>query len=130
MAPTVSGAGCSSIATGAWPDKHKVVDNNFTAPNYGQYPDYLSRLETAQSKASTLVVGTWSPIPQKVFGEKVALRIAGGNDAAPRQRLWTTSLTAIRTARSSTWMKWTEPDTPTAPNTRNILQPYAKWMAR
>ncbi len=39
MAPTVSGAGWSSIATGVWPDKHKVVDNNFTAPNYGQYPD-------------------------------------------------------------------------------------------
>ncbi|MFJ4026780.1 alkaline phosphatase family protein [Paenarthrobacter sp. NPDC089989] len=81
MAPTVSGAGWSSIATGVWPDKHNVVDNNFTAPNYAQYPDYLSRLETARSNASTLVVGTWSPIPQKVFGEKVDLRIAGGNDA-------------------------------------------------
>ncbi|MBP2268621.1 hypothetical protein J3A64_004085 [Pseudarthrobacter sp. PvP004] len=81
MAPTVSGAGWSSIATGVWPDKHNVVDNNFAAPNYGQYPDYLSRLETSQPKASTLVVGTWSPIPQKVFGENVDLRIAGGNDA-------------------------------------------------
>ena len=81
MAPTVSGAGWSSIATGVWPDKHQVLDNNFTAPYYAQYPDYLSRLETAKSNASTLVVGTWSPIPQKVFGEKVDLRIAGGNDA-------------------------------------------------
>ncbi|MFE4195727.1 alkaline phosphatase family protein [Paenarthrobacter sp. NPDC056912] len=81
MAPTVSGAGWSSIATGVWPDKHNVVDNNFTAPNYSQYPDYLTRLETAQVKASTLVVGTWSPIPEKVFGQKVDLRIAGGNDA-------------------------------------------------
>ncbi|MCT9869966.1 alkaline phosphatase family protein [Paenarthrobacter aurescens] len=81
MAPTVSGAGWSSIATGVWPDKHNVVDNNFTAPNYSQYPDYLSRLESTQPKASTLVVGTWSPIPQTVFGEKVDLRLAGGNDA-------------------------------------------------
>ncbi|WP_256212817.1 alkaline phosphatase family protein [Arthrobacter sp. yr096] len=81
MAPTVSGAGWSSIATGVWPDKHKVVDNNFTAPNYSQYPDYLSRLESAQPQASTLVVGTWSPIPQTVFGQKVDLRLAGGNDA-------------------------------------------------
>ncbi|WP_405718254.1 alkaline phosphatase family protein [Streptomyces sp. NBC_00046] len=80
MAPTVSGAGWSSIATGVWPDKHNVKDNNFTAPNYGQYPDYATRLETADPATSTLVVGTWSPIPQIVFGAKTDLRIAGGND--------------------------------------------------
>ncbi|MFF2963889.1 alkaline phosphatase family protein [Streptomyces sp. NPDC057963] len=80
MAPTVSGAGWSSIATGVWPDKHQVKDNNFTAPNYGQYPDYATRLETADPATSTLVVGTWSPIPQIVFGAKTDLRIAGGND--------------------------------------------------
>ncbi|MFI5772322.1 alkaline phosphatase family protein [Streptomyces sp. NPDC051658] len=80
MAPTVSGAGWSSIATGVWPDKHNVKDNNFTAPNYGRYPDYATRLETADPATSTLVVGTWSPIPQIVFGAKTDLRIAGGND--------------------------------------------------
>ncbi|MFF9351995.1 alkaline phosphatase family protein [Streptomyces sp. NPDC014734] len=80
MAPTVSGAGWSSIATGVWPDKHNVKDNDFTNPNYGQYPDYATRLETADPDVSTLVVGTWSPIPQKIFGEKTDLRIAGGND--------------------------------------------------
>lgn len=81
MAPTVSGAGWSSIATGVWPDKHNVKDNNFTNPNYGQYPDYATRLETADPALSTLVVGTWSPIPQKIFGPRTDLRIAGGNDA-------------------------------------------------
>ncbi|MEU9321877.1 alkaline phosphatase family protein [Streptomyces sp. NPDC048295] len=80
MAPTVSGAGWSSIATGVWPDKHNVKDNNFTAPNYGRYPDYATRLETADPATSTLVVGTWSPIPQTVFGARTDLRIAGGND--------------------------------------------------
>ncbi|MEU2131724.1 alkaline phosphatase family protein [Streptomyces sp. NPDC018352] len=80
MAPTVSGAGWSSIATGVWPDKHNVKDNNFTAPDYGRYPDYATRLETADPATSTLVVGTWSPIPQIVFGARTDLRIAGGND--------------------------------------------------
>ncbi|MFD7864224.1 alkaline phosphatase family protein [Streptomyces sp. NPDC059783] len=80
MAPTVSGAGWSSIATGVWPDKHHVTDNDFTAPNYGRYPDYATRLETADPSVSTLVVGTWSPIPQIVFGAKTDLRIAGGDD--------------------------------------------------
>ncbi|MGW3086883.1 alkaline phosphatase family protein [Streptomyces sp. NPDC001108] len=81
MAPTVSGAGWSSIATGVWPDKHNVKDNNFTNPNYARYPDYATRLETADPATSTLVVGTWNPIPQIVFGAKTDLRIAGGNDA-------------------------------------------------
>ncbi|MEV0575151.1 alkaline phosphatase family protein [Streptomyces sp. NPDC050392] len=81
MAPTVSGAGWSSIATGVWPDKHNVRDNDFTAPNYGQYPDYATRLETADPATSTLVVGTWSPVPEIIFGAKTDLRIAGGNDA-------------------------------------------------
>ncbi|MFF2328164.1 MULTISPECIES: alkaline phosphatase family protein [unclassified Streptomyces] len=80
MAPTVSGAGWSSVATGVWPDKHNVKDNNFTAPNYERYPDYATRLETADPDTSTLVVGTWSPVPQIVFGAKTDLRIAGGND--------------------------------------------------
>lgn len=80
MAPTVSGAGWSTIATGVWPDKHNVVDNNFTAPRYDQYPDYLTRIEAADPAASTAVVGTWTPIPNTVFGPKVDLRLAGGND--------------------------------------------------
>ncbi|MFF4140134.1 alkaline phosphatase family protein [Streptomyces sp. NPDC001698] len=81
LAPTLSGPGWSSIATGVWPDKHNVKDNNFTSPNYAQYPDYSTRLETADRAASTLVVGTWGPISQTVFGPKTDLRIAGGNDA-------------------------------------------------
>ncbi|GAA3041298.1 hypothetical protein GCM10020229_60580 [Kitasatospora albolonga] len=29
--------GWSTIATGVWPDKHNVVNNNFTAPNFAAY---------------------------------------------------------------------------------------------
>ncbi|MFK4731117.1 alkaline phosphatase family protein [Agromyces mediolanus] len=81
MAGTISGAGWSSIATGVWPDKHRVVDNSFSDPNYGEYPDYLTRIEAASPERQTLVVGTWTPIPQTVFGPAVDERIAGGNDA-------------------------------------------------
>lgn len=81
MAGTVSGAGWSSIATGVWPDKHRVVDNSFTNPNSAQFPDYLTRVEAAAPDRATLVVGTWTPIPQTVFGPAVDERIAGGDDA-------------------------------------------------
>ncbi|PIJ36704.1 nucleotide pyrophosphatase, partial [Leucobacter sp. OLES1] len=81
MAPTVSGAGWSTIATGVWPDKHRVTDNNFTNPNYAQFPDYLTRIEQAAPQRSTFVVGTWGPISTTVFGSAVDERVQGKNDA-------------------------------------------------
>lgn len=80
MAGTISGPGWSTIATGAWPDKHKVVDNNFTAPRFDLFPDYLTRIEAAQPDRSTAVVATWSPIATTVFGSAVDSRVQGGND--------------------------------------------------
>ncbi|MGX1696655.1 alkaline phosphatase family protein [Microbacterium keratanolyticum] len=85
MAGTISGAGWSTIATGVWPDKHNVVDNSFADPHYDEYPDYLTRIEAADPAASNLVVGTWGPISQQVFGPAVDLRVAGGNDAGTTQ---------------------------------------------
>lgn len=81
LAGTISGPGWSTIATGVWPDKHNVVDNNFTAPRYDLYPDYLSRIEAAQPARSTAVVATWAPIATTIFGSTVDSRVQGGNDA-------------------------------------------------
>lgn len=81
MAPTVSGAGWSTIATGVWPDKHRAVDNNFTNPNYEQYPDYLTRIENQKPHSSTMVIGTWGPIPDIIFKQGADLKLKGGNDA-------------------------------------------------
>ncbi|MEU8823568.1 alkaline phosphatase family protein [Streptomyces sp. NPDC048636] len=81
MAPTSSGPGWSTIATGVWPDKHKVVDNSFNGADFAHYPDYATRLETAKPERNTLVVGTWGPITGNVFGKAVDTRIAGADDA-------------------------------------------------
>ncbi|MEF3404512.1 alkaline phosphatase family protein [Agromyces sp. CCNWLW203] len=86
MAGTVSGPGWSTIATGVWPDKHRVTDNSFSNPAYATYPDYLSRIEAADPARETYVVGTWSPIPQTIFGPAVDERVAGGNDAGTTAR--------------------------------------------
>lgn len=80
LAGTISGPGWSTIATGVWPDKHNVVDNNFTAPKFDTYPDYLTRIEAAQPERSTAVVATWAPIATTVFGSAVDSRVQGGND--------------------------------------------------
>ncbi|WP_051716384.1 alkaline phosphatase family protein [Streptomyces bikiniensis] len=80
MAPTSSGPGWSSLATGAWPDKHKVVDNSFNGARPDLYPDYATRLENADPTLDTLVVGTWAPIRDTVFGPAVDTRLGGVSD--------------------------------------------------
>ncbi|GAB2852586.1 hypothetical protein GCM10022221_60020 [Actinocorallia aurea] len=86
MAGTVSGPSWSTIATGVWPDKHRVTDNTFTAPNHTEYPDYLTRIEAARPQRLTAAVGTWGPIVTTVFGPAVDSRIAGGSDAGTTLR--------------------------------------------
>ncbi|MFJ3219943.1 alkaline phosphatase family protein [Kitasatospora sp. NPDC086801] len=82
LAPTLSGPGWSTIATGVWPDKHQVKDNAFTGARFDLYPDFASRLETADPATSTLVIGSWNPITGNVFNGKADLRIAESeNDA-------------------------------------------------
>lgn len=75
LSPTVSGPGWSTIATGVWPDKHGVKDNTFAGSQYGTYPDFATRLETAAPAASTLVATSWNPVADTIFSSKTDLRI-------------------------------------------------------
>ena len=86
MSGTVSGPGWSTIATGVWPDKHRVTDNSFSSPAYATHPDYLTRIEASDPARETYVVGTWGPISQTIFGPAVDVREAGGNDEGTTAR--------------------------------------------
>ncbi|MFC0628647.1 alkaline phosphatase family protein [Kribbella deserti] len=49
FAPTLSGPGWATNATGVWPDKHKVKSNSWgTATDLSRHPDFLTRLERAR----------------------------------------------------------------------------------
>jgi predicted AlkP superfamily pyrophosphatase or phosphodiesterase len=61
-ADTVSGPGWSNLLTGVWPDKHGVLDNKFTAPQYEQYPHVFVRLKSVKPQAMTASFTTWAPI--------------------------------------------------------------------
>ncbi|MFE2135932.1 alkaline phosphatase family protein [Streptomyces sp. NPDC059466] len=76
FAPTLSGPGWSTIITGVWPDKHNVKDNNFTGQKFAQYPDFLTRIETAKPSLSTYAVSSWAPITDTVFSSKVVTRVS------------------------------------------------------
>lgn len=59
---TWSGNGWSTMLTGVWHNKHNVQDNNFTAPNFTAYPDFLTRAETFNPNLKTISLAHWAPI--------------------------------------------------------------------
>lgn len=82
MAGTWSGPGWSSIATGVWPDKHGVTENNFSPAHFDAYPDYLSRINHAIPARNTAALGTWEAISANIFGPGVDQRSGFATDAA------------------------------------------------
>ncbi|REC80104.1 hypothetical protein DRF60_03740 [Chryseobacterium elymi] len=67
LAPTISGNGWSSMLTGVGLDKHNVPDNNFTNPNYANYRDFLTRIETYNPNLRTISLVHWAPINNNII---------------------------------------------------------------
>jgi len=59
---TISGPAWSSMLIGVWPDKHGVLSNDFTGNHYGEYPDFLTRLEQVRPDIETFVAADWLPL--------------------------------------------------------------------
>ncbi len=79
-AETVSGPGWSTIATGVWPAKHGVRDNEFEGKRYDRYPDFLTRI--ARAGRSTMAVLDWPPLAQEgVFSTEVGHLVTGDGEA-------------------------------------------------
>lgn len=66
--PSVSGPSWSSMLTGVWPEKHGVSSNDFTAPRYDAYPDFLTRIEDARPELTTAAVVDWLPLMELAEG--------------------------------------------------------------
>jgi arylsulfatase A-like enzyme len=61
-AQTISGPAWSSMLIGAWPEKHRVINNDLTPNNYAEYPDFLTRLELVRPRLTTIAVIDWPPL--------------------------------------------------------------------
>lgn len=66
-ADTLSGPGWSNVLCGVWADKHRVMDNEFTAPNYDEYPHFFARLKEARPEATTASFSSWGPIARNIL---------------------------------------------------------------
>ncbi|MFF3646256.1 alkaline phosphatase family protein [Streptomyces sp. NPDC002564] len=76
LAPTSSGPGWSTLITGVWPDKHRVVNNEFTGHRLAAYPDFMTRAEAAKPGLRTCAVASWAPITDIIFSAKVDTRVS------------------------------------------------------
>jgi hypothetical protein len=86
LAPTFSGPGWATNLTGVWPDKHGVKSNTWgTTTNITNYPDFLTRLERANSALTTFADASWNPIVDGSAGTPlittVDTRYAASGDA-------------------------------------------------
>ena len=66
--PTVSGPSWSSMLTGVWPEKHGVLGNEFSSNRYGEFPDFLTRIEEVDSSLGTYAVVDWPPLGTEADG--------------------------------------------------------------
>lgn len=78
---TVSGPGWSTILTGVWPDKHRVLDNSIAGHALAAFPDFLTR---AHPHVRTFYAASWPPLYDQILTTQVAHRhvVPGHIDAA------------------------------------------------
>lgn len=66
---SLSGPGWSSMVTGVWCDKHRVLDNDATwqQSRFDLYPHFITRLEQADDSRQTVSVSHWPPINDEIM---------------------------------------------------------------
>jgi predicted AlkP superfamily pyrophosphatase or phosphodiesterase len=77
---TVSGPGWSTVATGVWPGKHGVLDNDFNDHRLGRYPTLLDRAKQADPGLTTYAITSWPPLHEQLYSHQVDHRLALGGD--------------------------------------------------
>lgn len=66
--PTISGPCWSSMLIGASPDKHGVLNNDFSTNRYEAYPDFLTRIESVRPELGTFAAVDWLPLGTETDG--------------------------------------------------------------
>lgn len=57
-----SGICWTSMLTGVWHEKHKVVSNDYKNPNIKEYPHFFKRVKEFNPKLKTYSIANWAPI--------------------------------------------------------------------
>jgi predicted AlkP superfamily pyrophosphatase or phosphodiesterase len=69
--PTISAPGYNNLLTGTWANKHQVLNNTISKPNY-QYWTIFRYLKNAYPNKKTAVFSTWTDNRTKLIGDGLA----------------------------------------------------------
>ena len=72
-----SGICWTSMLTGVWHEKHKVVSNDYQNPNIEEYPHFFKRVKEFDPNLKTYSISNWAPL-HKILQEGEADVIKGG----------------------------------------------------
>ncbi len=102
VARSDSGPGWSTISTGTWPDKHGVVDNEFTVTRYDRHPGFLATARAAGRSTGSIV--SWHRLHRHGTFE------AGHRICLEGERLGWRSQDALAAATAQEWLRERGPD--------------------
>jgi hypothetical protein len=75
-AKTMSGPGWATLATGVWPAKHGVRDNDFVGQRFDRHPSFLTLAARERPGLSTYVAIDWPPLCDTgLFGPDMSARV-------------------------------------------------------
>lgn len=57
-----SGICWTSMLTGVWHEKHKVISNEYLNPNIGEFPHFFRRVKEQKPEMKTFSVVNWNPV--------------------------------------------------------------------
>lgn len=72
-APTISGPGWATIATGVLADRHLIYDNDLTGHRIADYPDFLTRVRASLPGSRTYAIGSWPQLVHETYGGPIFL---------------------------------------------------------
>ncbi|GAA1726646.1 hypothetical protein GCM10009809_22980 [Isoptericola hypogeus] len=86
LAGTSSGPGHSNLLCGVWPDKHRVLGNDFLDHDLATYPDLFTLLRRTRPETSIFSTLDWAPLNDFLLGDADVRLQQYGPDAATTDR--------------------------------------------
>lgn len=82
---TVSGPVWSTVATGVYMDRHRMVGNSVHPPEMADFPDFTARVREAHPGLETMIAASWFPLAANVECGPIFSSLGWVNDVDPER---------------------------------------------
>ncbi|MGA7203497.1 MAG: alkaline phosphatase family protein [Specibacter sp.] len=82
---TVSGPVWSTVATGVYMDRHRMVGNSVHPPEMAGFPDFTARVRESRPELETMIAASWFPLASEVECGPIFSSLGWVNDVDPER---------------------------------------------